>query len=628
MLVAGMACSHSNSARKTPGAPAHTATAAPSPTPTPSLASQIGVEANLPDDDPIDLAQRYGRTTTKAAASKAFAGEGNVGDTRQFTVLKLTGSALSGDTPPNVVTITATLRAKSAHAYFYEDNALSVSTADVQSAADQFESSVWPTVTGAFGLPPIPGVDRDPRIIVLQSDLGGGVGGYFSEDDEYLKSVRPLSNEAEMVYLSRTLTPGGAAFNVVLAHEFQHLIHFRDDRDEDAWVNEGLAEDASMLVGGAASTIDSFQSSPQTQLNNWDTDNALPHYGAGAAFFRYLASRFGGDASYGTIAKEPGDGGAGVDEFLAAEGQKLRFPGVFADWIAANILNDPSGAYANPAHPVKMRIDKTLAAGTPAHGSATQFGTDYYRLQLAAGQNVLTFSGDATVPVIAAQSQAAGPMFWGNARDSIDTTLTREVDLTGATAPVLTFKTWFDIERWFDWGYASVSTDGGATWSALQGQATSTDNPLHTAFGPGYTGKSGGGVTPAWADERIDLARYSGQKVLLRFEYITDGETHGQGIAVANLAISGAPSAGDVTSGWKSDGWVRLDHNLDQTYVVRLIEKLKDGSSKVEDVPLDGSGQGRLSFSAADIQQATLAIVGTTEGTTQKPQYTVTLSGP
>lgn len=623
-----MACSHSNSARTTPAAPPHTATAAPSPTATPSLASQIGVEANLPDDDPIDLAQRYGRTKTKAPPSKPFAGDANIGDERQFGVLKLSGSALSGQTPPDVVTITATLRAKSAHAYFYEDNALGVATADVQSAADQFEKSVWPTVTGAFGLPPTPGVDGDPRIIVLQSDLGGGVGGYFSEDDEYLKSVRPLSNEAEMVYLSRTLTPGGAAFNVVLAHEFQHLIHFQDDRDEDAWVNEGLAEDASMLVGGAASTIDSFQSAPQTQLNNWDTENSLAHYGAGAAFFRYLTSRFGGDSSYGKIAKEPGDGGAGVDQFLAAEGQKLRFPGVFADWIAANILDDPSGPYANPAHPMKMRIDKTLAPGTPGHGSATQFGTDYYRLQLAAVQNTLSFSGDANVPVIPAQSQPSGPMFWGNARDSIDTTLTREVDLTGATNPVLIYKAWFDIERWFDWGYVSVSTDGGATWTALPGQATSTDNPLHTAYGPGYTGESGGGDAPAWVDERIDLARYAGQKVLLRFEYITDGETHGEGFAVANLAMSGAPSAGDVASGWKSDGWVRLDQDLDQTYVVRLIEKLKDGSSKVEDVPIDASGHGRLSFDPADIQQATLAIAGTTEGTTQKPQYTVVLGGP
>ena len=49
-----------------------------------------------------------------------------------------------------------------------------------QAAADQFEASVWPKVTAAFGEPLTPGVDGDPRIIVLQSDLGGGVGGYFS----------------------------------------------------------------------------------------------------------------------------------------------------------------------------------------------------------------------------------------------------------------------------------------------------------------------------------------------------------------------------------------------------------------------------------------------------------------
>ena len=63
-------------------------------------------------------------------------------------------------------------------------------------------------------------------------------------------------------------------------------------------------------------------------------------------------------------------------------------------------------------------------------------------------------------------------MIWGNAEDAIDTTLTRPLDLTAATAPVLTFKTWFDIERWYDWGYVCVSTDGGATWEALPGDQT------------------------------------------------------------------------------------------------------------------------------------------------------------
>ncbi|MDE3095731.1 MAG: immune inhibitor A [Chloroflexota bacterium] len=630
LLALATACSGAKSG----GAPASLASPAatalaPSPSPQPpSLASQIGPRGGLPKDNPIGLAARYGRTQGRAPAAKPFVGEANVGSQRTFIVMQINGDTLAQQAPPMVSTITATLRVKTAHAYFYEDNALAVSTAGIQAAADQFESSVWPVVTGAFGEPAIPGVDGDPRIIVLQADLGGAVGGYFAQDDEYLKAVEPLSNEAEMVYLNRTLIPGGATYKVVLAHELQHLIHARNDPYEEAWVNEGLSEDALMLAGGAASSIDAFARQPQTQLNAWDNVGSAPHYGASAAFFRYLTSRFGGDASYGTIAREPGDGPVGVDQFLQSAGQPLRFRDVFADWIAANILNMPSGPYGNPKRPLSVAVDRTLAPGSSVSGAASQFGTDYYRLPLAGGDYVLKFSGQRHVPVLPTRPPDGGPLFWGNAEDNIDTRLTRTVDLTGAQDPVLTFKTWYDIERWFDWGYVSVSTDGGQTWKALPGGHTTSDDPARSAYGPGYTGESGGGAAPAWIDERVSLAKYAGQKILLRFEYVTDGSTHGEGWAVDALAFSGAPAAGDAAAGWRSEGWVRIDAPLPQTYIVRVIERLAGGGTAVRDIPLDASESGQLRLSGAGVEQATLAIAGSTEGTDQKAPYRVELGRP
>jgi bacillopeptidase F (M6 metalloprotease family) len=56
-----------------------------------------------------------------------------------------------------------------------------------------------------------------------------------------------------------------------------------------------------------------------------------------------------------------------------------------------------------------------------------------------------------------------GAMLWSNTQDDVNTRLTREIDLTDATDPELTFDTWFDIEPWYDWGCVSVSTDGGDT---------------------------------------------------------------------------------------------------------------------------------------------------------------------
>lgn len=633
MLALAAACSGS-SKKPSPTAPPLSDTAVAA-TPTalpvaPPLAEQIGVRASLPPNRQIELAARYGRTPGLAPLSKPFAGEASVGDHRTFSLLKLSGATLQGRLPPTVGPIDAVLLAKSAHAYFYEDSALKPDPASVQEAADMFEATVWPIVTGVFGEPAIPGVDGDPRIIVLQADLGGGSGGYYNSDDLRLRAVSPYSNEAEMVYIDRTAPAGGAAFNVILAHEFQHLIHAKIDPDEDSWVNEGLSETASGLVGGAVSTVNAFEAHPETQLNGW-AGASLAHYGAGAAFFRYLASRFGGDASLGAIAREQGHGAAGVDAFLASIGQPLRFRDVFADWVAANILNREAGPYGNPGNPIQLRVNNELAVDSAVEGEAHQFGTDYYALSgFDGGDYVLRFDGRMQVPVLPTEPPSGAVMLWANAEDSIDTRLTREVDLTGATEPVLTFRTWYDIERWYDWGYVSVSIDGGATWRALPGNNTTLDDPVLAAYGPGYSGKSGGSDGPAWVDERVSLAAYAGQKVLLRFEYITDGGTHGEGWAIDNVAIEGT-SFRDPTltdPGWRSEGWVRIDRPLPQTYVVRLIVANSDGTTSVTDVPLDAASHGELRFPSPGGGSATLAIAGSTEGTNQTAPYTVSLQRP
>ena len=632
LLLAALApgCSGSKKDAATPaaGSPSPVVVATPTAPPPPAeLTALIGPRAGLPQNDAIALAARYGVAAATAAASKPFAGEPNVGDRRDFTLVKLTSGALEGRTPPQVVTTPAILMAKSEHAYFYEDAALEADAAAVQQAADKFEATAWPIVTSVFGEPAIPGVDGDPRIIVLHADLGGAAGGYYSGDDAYLKAVRPLSNEAEMVYMDRTLKVGGEAFNVVLAHELQHLVHAKNDQGEESWVNEGLSEGASGLAGGAMSSVNTFAGRPETQLNDWE-GGSLAHYGAGAAFFRYLASRFGGDGALGGIARAQHDGPAGVDEFLSSIGEQVRFRDVFADWIAANVLNREAGPYGNPGNPVKVTVGGELAAGAPMEGEARQFGTDYYTVKgLDGGDFVLRFEGRALTPVLPLEAASNGPVVWGNAEDDIDTTLTREVDLTAAANPVLTFKTWYDIERWYDWGYVAVSTDGGTNWQALAGEQTGADDPTQAALGPGYSGKSGGGSDPAWVDERVSLARFAGRKVLLRFEYVTDGGTHGAGWAMRDVAIEGAavsdPSVAD--GGWRSDGWVRIDRELPQTYIVRLIEKRAGGETSVIDVPLDASQRGELRFSGAGVESATVAIAGSTEGTNQRAPYTVEL---
>jgi hypothetical protein len=617
-IAAFSACDDSKPSPAPPtGIPSTTPVATASPPP-PDLSSQLRDRADLKEADFIDLAARYGRTDGRVAATKPFAGEADVGDSRPFTVTLLTGGAIAQTTPPQITEITATLRAKSAHAYFYVDNALAADTADVESAAAAFESDVWSRVTEIFGTPRTPGIDGDPRIIVLHADLGGAVGGYHSSDDVYPREVRPASNEAEMVYLDRSLAAGSASFTYVLAHELQHLIHSNNDESEEAWVNEGLSETAWRLVAGYVSSLSAFEAQPQTQLNHWQSQGSLPHYGAGAAFFRYLADRFGGDDQLGAIAREAGDGADGVEGYLSGVAKPLTFRDVFSDWIVANALNRSAGPYGNPTQPVDLRIDESIASGSRVDGEATQFGTDYYIVDAPPGAHVLRFSGDDRVDVL---PEAPGDGFlWSNTGDSIDTAYTStQVDLTGVDDAALTFRTWFDIERWYDWGYVAASTDGGTTWQALAGEHTSSDDPVRIAMGAGYTGKSGGG--PAWLDERIDLSRFAGQRLLLRFEYVTDGATHGEGWIVDDVNLDGVATQPQ----WSSNGWVEVDADLPQTYAVRVFGEGAGGEPVVLDVSLDDTGRGELRFETTGLTDVVIAIAGTTEGTIQRAPYTIEL---
>jgi hypothetical protein len=620
------ACDDDEKPAATPTAPPD-ATALPlTPTAEPSddLASLIGPRADLPANDAIALAARYGVTDGLAPSSKPFAGEPAVGDAREFIVVRINGASSA----PSPTTVAATLLAKSEHAYFYADNALGASPDNMQGSADAFEADTWPVVTRVFGEPPSPGVDNDPRIVVLQADLGG-VGGYHSSDDLYVRAVRPLSNEAEMVYIDASNSAGGASFDVVLAHELQHLILERSDPGEEAWVNEGLSITTEGIVGGATSVIDSFEEHPSTQLNRWEFSNSLPHYGAAGAFLRYVADRFGGDSALGRIAAAPGDGPAGIDEFLAAAQGGVPFASAFADWITANALNRSAGAYANPSRPIDVFVERSLAEGDSVDTAAAQFGTDYYELSgITGGEYLLRFEGQPEVDVLPVSPSNGGAFFWSNTGDGINATLTREISIGDTTS--LRFSTWYDIEQWYDRGYFSVSTDDGVTWRALPSTSTTTDDPVRLAYGPGFDGRSGDPNEPRWIDENVDLGAYAGQTVQIRFELVTDGGTHGEGWAVRDIGLEEHEDTNVELDedGWTIDGWVRIGRALPQTYVVRLMGERADGDPVVLDVPLDEGADGELRFDTNGVTNLLLAVAGTTEGTNVRAPYTISLARP
>lgn len=76
---------------------------------------------------------------------------------------------------------------------------------------------------------------------------------------------------------------------------------------------------------------------------------------------------------------------------------------------------------------------------------------------------------------------------------------------------------WYSIEPDYDYGYISLSTDGGITFVNLEGNVTTNYNPHGNNQGNGITGSSNG-----WVEGIFPLGDYAGQSAQLAIRYVTD----------------------------------------------------------------------------------------------------------
>ncbi|MBI2912820.1 MAG: immune inhibitor A [Chloroflexi bacterium] len=606
------ACGGGGQGQTTPTA----TTASPTPTftatPTPSGTPQQSTAP--PNRDLLDLARRFRGLPADAprlARQTPYAQQ--VGDSQQFTVLDLDA--------PATLTISATLRFITEHAYFFVQDGLPQSSSDLEAFANDFETIVYPAVTAAFGREWSPGVDSDPRIAILHAKLIGA-GGYFNMADQFPVAVAPTSNQREMFYLDAGfLGSSKLAYDAVAGHELQHLVHWSADPDEDAWVNEGLSQVAAELIGASTAGLRAFLSEPDTQLTDWPAEgNTSAHYAGSELFFRYLLDRFGGTQKAADLLRIQEDGIAGVDVYLKPFG--TTFLDVFPDWLAANYLDEESGPYSH--QDIDARVSDVTKVDQLGDGQDTvhQFGADYLEVQPPAG-TFATLDFDGSDEVSVGVPPRDGPFWWSNRGDSIDSRLTREFDLRGLQRASLRFWTWFQIELGYDYAYVAGSTDGGQTWRALAGRQTTDYDPVGQSYGPGYTGDSGG-EAPAWVQEEVDLTPFAGQRVLLRFEYVTDDSANLNGFAVDDIEVPELAfrDGADSDGGWTAEGFRRVQGPLPQQFLLLIIDKSQT-PARVERVPL--SDGNRTQVLLGD-NPATIVVAAITQGTTEVASYRWSLS--
>jgi len=529
--------------------------------------------------------------------------------------------------------IYAILEYKTEHVYMWVEEGVRFDQDDLIAAADLFEEHIYPTDRAFFGSEWTPGVDNDPHISILHTrNLGDYTLGYYFSPSEFVSAVREDSNEMEMFYVNIDyLAINSDDYHGTLAHEFQHMIHWYNDRNEDTWLNEGFSELASYLNGFDPGSADvSFASRPDNQLNDMDYDapDGYASYGAGYLFTSYFLDRFGPEATQ-TLVAHPENSLASVEAVLSDLGTGLTYEDLFADWIVANLLDDPyiaDGRYGyEEIDPPSFGIETTYyESDYPISESSTvhQHGTDYIELR---GEQplVFRFTGSTQVGLVDTTAYSGSYFWWSNRGDDSDMYLTQAFDLSGVNEATLTFWTWYDLEEDWDYAYVEVSADEGQTWEILTTPSGTGTNPNGNSFGWAYTGRSGGEGTAEWIREQVDLSSYAGQEIIVRFEYITDDAVTRPGFVLDDVAIPEIGYFSDFeegVDGWESAGFIRHTNLLPQRWLVQLI--LFDPDTRVQRLELndDQTGEWVIPLDSRT-DRAVVTISGLAPVTTEMASY-------
>jgi hypothetical protein len=532
--------------------------------------------------------------------------------------------------------INVTLQYVTPHAYFWVEEGVNFNQNEAQKLIDTFENSIYPTDREFFGSEWTPGVDDDPHIYIIYArNLGGNVAGFYNTGDEYPPQISLYSNAHESFYIDSSQNLVDNYTYGTLAHEFQHMIHWYQDRNESSFLNEGFSELATFLNGYDTGGFDwYYTSNPDMNLTDWlggSGDNSA-HYGANFLFVTYFLDRFGKDATQALVHDQQ-NALASVDDVLQQlnitdplTSQPVTADDFFLDWILANIIHDPSvadGRYTYHNYPNSPTANDTEGVNSCPQAQNTrtvnQYGVDYIHFSCS-GNFTIDFTGSTLTRLLPADPHSGSYAFWSNKGDESDMTLTRQFDLTGVSGPVtFTYWTWYDLENDYDYVYLEASTDG-AFWDILTTPSGTDANPSGNSYGWGYNGQSNG-----WIQETVDLSQYAGRVVSLRFDYITDAAVNGEGfllddISIPEIGYNEGFESGD--GGWEGNGFVRIQNVLPQTFRLALITHAGNGTT-VDIIPVnaDQTAQIPVDIGSNGVQDVVLVVTATTRFTREQTAY-------
>jgi hypothetical protein len=287
-------------------------------------------------------------------------------ESRTFMVQQVDGS--------NFYKINALKLAEGARCLVYANEKDAISAGTAAAVAKEYDSRIYPKITGAFGDYMAAGydVDGNGKTILLLLDIedgykgsGGYVAGYF--DPTHLYQYKN-SNRADMLFIDvNPQSPGTTGFYTTIAHELQHLINYtlHGGNPQELWLDEGLSSAAEYLYSGhQQERIWYFNADYNRTIargNNffvwkghWEEQDkeTLANYATVYLFFQWLRIHGGGNSIYHSISNSPYR-----DYRAVTQTAKSRIDGIeemddpaiwsrlLSSWMTANMVNADQGLY-------------------------------------------------------------------------------------------------------------------------------------------------------------------------------------------------------------------------------------------------------------------------------------------
>lgn len=525
--------------------------------------------------------------------------------------------------------IEARLRIQGDHVEMWVEEGLWHDIRQLNSAAERVETEFLTRLRAAFDVEWTPGMGGDRRVSVLHATgLGDDVPGYASGLDWYPSQVHPWSNEMELITVNLDVVDvGSPAYEGLLTRGLVHLICQRRDRNEEAWVREGLADLGAALVGVDAEALwEAYLEQTNVSMRSWE--DAMAQRGAAFLLMSYVHQRFG-DEAIRTLTQEEANGIRGFEAMLSEVDAGVGFDELLAEWLVATYLDSETaadgGEYGYAALDVSRPKALDVAVGRPVtvERSVHQLGAQYIVLQGDEDLQI-AFQAEERTPLWGDELGVDEAVWWSNRADESRALLTGRADLRGVEKPVLGYRAWYDIEERYDYAVLELSPDEGRSWHTVRTPSGTDANPYLNSPGWGYTGRSDG-----WIREEIDLADYAGETLLVRFSYLTDSTMTGEGFVLQEVAVwvsDGGKNDVEKIVGWDAEGFVLTDGWVAQEYLAVLI--LVGDETKVERLPIGEDGRARWTLPLGDggVDEAVLVLSAVAPVTLQPARYQLVVS--